>query len=226
MSTNNISIGAAYKFAWQSLKGNVGFFFKLYIVLFIIYAAIIYTDHTTQQDVNTLANVIVSFVIFILEITISIGLITIALKLAQQLKPTLTDLYNNYELILKYILASLLYGLIIMTGYLLLIIPGIIWSIKFSQWPYLMVDQKMGPIEALKSSAKITNGAKWELLGFYVVAFLINLLGIAALFVGLLVTMPLTMIAYAHVYQQLQKQALPSEPTATPPTTTLDSESV
>ncbi len=50
----------------------------------------------------------------------------------------------------------------------------------------------------------MTVGVKWHLLGFLLIVALLNLLGAIVFLVGLLVTVPVTMIAYAHIYQKLQ----------------------
>lgn len=59
-------------------------------------------------------------------------------------------------------------------------------------------------VESLRKSTVITRGVKWKLLGFMIVAILLNILGALLLLVGLLVTIPVTMLAMAHVYTKLK----------------------
>jgi uncharacterized membrane protein len=103
-------------------------------------------------------------------------------------------------------LASLLYGLIVLGGFILLIVPGIIWCLKFSQYKYFIVEKNAGPVEALKLSAQATDGAKWKLFSFGFVCLGINLLGLICLGVGVLFTAPLTMVAMAFIYRKLRDQ--------------------
>ena len=53
-----------------------------------------------------------------------------------------------------------------------------------------------------------------KILGFVVLAGLINLVGLALFFVGLVVTVPGTMLAAAHAYRQISGGPVPKEATA------------
>ncbi len=47
---------------------------------------------------------------------------------------------------------------------MLLVIPGIILSLQFGFYGLVIVDKKVGVMEALRLSSRITAGAKWKLL--------------------------------------------------------------
>lgn len=49
----------------------------------------------------------------------------------------------------------------------------------------------------------MTEGVKWKLLGFCIVMGLINIVGLVALVVGVLVSFPVTNLAYLHIYRKL-----------------------
>jgi hypothetical protein len=57
---------------------------------------------------------------------------------------------------------SLLYGLAITGGMILLIVPGIILSISLLFGPYLVVTDGLGPIAALRQSHKLVWGDWWR----------------------------------------------------------------
>jgi uncharacterized membrane protein len=86
---------------------------------------------------------------------------------------------------------------------LALIIPGIILSMGLAFVPYLVVDRGLGPIEAIKESWRITKGHKWQLLLLFLALLGLNLLGLVALLIGIFVTVPITMLAFAHAYRTL-----------------------
>ena len=67
--------------------------------------------------------------------------------------------------------------LIVLAGFILLIIPGIIWSIKYQYMIYLVIDKNMGIRESMKLSAAMTDGVKWDLLAFEFITGIINVLG-------------------------------------------------
>ena len=59
-------------------------------------------------------------------------------------------------------------------------------------------------LESLTISSKLTHGVKWHLLGFFIVLAALNIAGALLLLIGLLVTLPVSMIAYAHIYLKLK----------------------
>jgi hypothetical protein len=77
---------------------------------------------------------------------------------------------------------SILVGLIIVGGLVLLIVPGIFMFKRYYLAPYYMYDQNLGILEAMRKSAadsKVFSGAIWGLLG---VALLIQLPSVVPLF--------------------------------------------
>ena len=136
------------------------------------------------------------------------GYINIALIYCDNKKAKYRDFFTSYPLLIKYIIGSLLYSLISMAGFILLIVPGIIWAIRFQFYAYFIIEQKCGPIEALKKSAAITKHVKWKLLLFGIVLYFISILGIIALIIGLFATIPITLVAYTYVYRELLSQSV------------------
>ncbi len=103
----------------------------------------------------------------------------------------------------KYLGTSILLGLAVGVGFLLLIVPGIIFALMFIFSTFLVIDREIDPIEAMKESYRMTRGHKWNLLGLLLMLILVNLLGVLALIVGLLVSVPVTALALTHAYRVL-----------------------
>lgn len=59
-------------------------------------------------------------------------------------------------------------------------------------------------LESLPKSTKLTHNVKWRLVLFALAIVGLNLLGLIALVVGLLVTIPISLLAFAHVYLKLK----------------------
>ena len=108
----------------------------------------------------------------------------------------------------KFLGASILVGLTIGVGFVLLIVPGIIATLMFMFTTFIVIDRELGPVEAMKESHRITRGHKWPLLGFLLVLMLINIAGLMALVVGLLVTIPVSSLAVTHAYRVLGGRAV------------------
>lgn len=70
------------------------------------------------------------------------------------------------SLILRAFGGQLLYGLVVMVGFCALIVPGIMATIGLILWPYAMVVEGHGPVDALKRSWQLTDGAKLPMFLF------------------------------------------------------------
>jgi len=99
------------------------------------------------------------------------------------------------------------HGLAIVVVSLVYIVLAVILMLMFVFASFFVIDRELGPIAALKDSYRITLGHRWPLLGLMVVLGLINILGILALVVGLLVSAPVTLLAYTRAYRVLSGTA-------------------
>jgi uncharacterized membrane protein len=133
-------------------------------------------------------------------------MIHISLKFLDNEKPKYRDLVY-YKPIVNYFLASIAQGLIVLVGFILLIIPGIFFAIRLQYTCYLVIDKNLGPIEAIKTSWRITKQNAWNLFFFEIILALINILGVLLLLVGLFITVPLGMLANTFVYRKLLLQS-------------------
>ena len=149
---------------------------------------------------------LLSIALWVAGVIIQIGSIKISILLSRDQKPAIRELFSNGSLFIKFLLGSICYGLAVIGGFILLVIPGIILMIMLEMYSYFIVDKNMGPIESLKASRILTKGVRWQLFCFGVLLILFNLVGLLCLVIGLLFTIPATYIASAYVYDQLLKQ--------------------
>jgi uncharacterized membrane protein len=201
----NFSKKEAISFGFETAKKNIVFF----LGIFVIWAVITILSSSIQNSLNANKQVLISFIfnlfIWVVNSIISLGIVNVCLKFIDGKKPELKDIYYTTKLF-NYILASLIRTLIIIVGLLFFIIPGIIFSIKLQFLEYLIVDKKMDAVDSIKGSWKMTKGVKWNLFLFGLLLGLINILGLLCLLVGLLITVPLSMVATAFVYRKLLNQ--------------------
>ena len=137
---------------------------------------------------------------------IGIGIMNIQLKIYRKQQTSLKDLFQRWELLPHVILGSILTTIITGAGFIALIIPGIYLSVRLSQVNYFVVDQKMDGVSAIKASFAATKKQFWSLLGLFLTLAIINILGALALLIGLIVTIPMSMMALVYVYNALGKQ--------------------
>lgn len=204
------SIKEAVKAGWELTKQNLGLMVGVVVVVVLVNLLPNMLTMLMEDGRNSSLEILaipVMLVSWILNFLVSLGMIKVVLNVVDKKKTAIADLFNGYPLLLNYIAGSIIYGLIVVGGFILFIIPGIYFAIKYHFYSYYIVDKKMGPIEAIKASGKITKGIKLHLILFGIVLALLNLLGALLFGIGLLITIPITAIAYAYVYRNLSKSS-------------------
>lgn len=206
------STGSALRFGWETFKKRPWFFVGSTVV--ILLASVLINAFTSGIDAVMSGSpdepsIIGTVINLALGTLISMG--ATAFYLAAHDNPDSVDLSSLWHPrpFWKYLGASILLALAIGIGFILLIVPGIIFALMFMFVTFIVIDRELGPIEAMKESHRITRGHKWNLLGFTLVLVLINLLGVLALLVGLLVSIPVSSLAFAHVYRLLAGRTVP-----------------
>jgi len=205
MSEYKIGIKEAISYGWNVMKTNLGYFIGVLLVAVLVNVGLnsIPEIFTEQNAVTGAITLLISLIAVVVGAIIEIGFIKIALKLIDNVKAKVNDLFVHYKYFIKYLIGSVLYGLIVLGGFLLLIVPGIIWTLQFQFYSCLIIDKGMGPIEALKKSSEITKGYKWQLFLLAIALVGINILGMLVFFVGLFATVPTSLIGYIYVYRKL-----------------------
>jgi uncharacterized membrane protein len=152
---------------------------------------------------------LLSLLLIIFMLIIRIGYTKIYLRMNDGEKPKFGDMFEEYALFWKYLGVSILQGLVVLGGLILVIIPGIVWAVRFSFSPIILIDTKVSPVKAMKESYAITKGKFWKLLGFWLVIIVFNIIGMIIVGVGLLFTVPISMFASIHVYRKLSSAQVP-----------------
>lgn len=143
---------------------------------------------------------------WVISVYMSAGIIRVLLRVVRGEETKIDDLFADPELVPRYMAASSLYGLIVLVGFLLLFVPGMIWSIKYGMFGYFLVEHKVGIGESLKRSAELTEGSKWQLFFFGLANAGIMILGVLALGIGVLFALPLVSVAHAYAYILLSRR--------------------
>jgi len=202
MGKGRINMSEAIRFGWDTMKSNIGFFIGLLIVAFLIENLPGIISEFVKGTFPAFA-VLLSLAGVLLGMVVQMGLMKVSIQFCDGIKGKFDDLLSSFNLILKFFAGSVIYVMIVIGGIILLIVPGIIWGIKFSLFSYFIVDKGLGPIEAIKASGRATDDAKWDLFLFGGLLGLINLAGALVFLVGLFATVPATMVAYAYAYRKL-----------------------
>lgn len=140
--------------------------------------------------------------------SISVGFSRFALNLAtKKSTPKFTDLFSGFDAYFKSLITTILKYILIGIGTILLIIPGIIAMLMFSQTYYILAENpNLSAIECMRKSAKMMRGHKWELfvLGLSFIGWLI--LCIFTLGIGILWYTPYYEITMCNFYLELKER--------------------
>lgn len=198
---------------WRITKENLSTVLLLQIAAIIVmgFAGIISGFLSSQNEYygDILSNILFAFV----HIILALAVLHISLKFAKGEKADFNDLYARLDCFFTYLVASLIYGFVVLLGLILLIVPGIIFAVRFSLFGYFIIEKGSGPIRALEESWDTVKGVTWRVFLMSILFWLINLLGLLCLIVGLLFTFPWTTIALALMYRKLSQLTFPRTPT-------------
>ena len=90
-------------------------------------------------------------------------------------------------------------------GMILLIIPGLYFSIKFSQSSMVMVDNpELGVIEVMKESWRVTEGFEWKIVGLFLHFIWMYLVMVISLCIASYWLIPRLMVAFAMLYENMK----------------------
>ena len=124
-TNSKFSIDEALRFGWNTALKNLGFFIAIFVVALLVSFIPNFLANLLSKNIPILS-LILFLLTWVLNVVVSIGIVKITLKFVDNIKPEISDLFNAYNLFLNYILGSILYGLIVLAGFVLLIVPGII----------------------------------------------------------------------------------------------------
>jgi uncharacterized membrane protein len=204
-------------FAWQRIKADPGTVLGALIVAEIIgnlFSSI--GNGLTNLD-DSLAFQLIgsgfSLVNFVVMSFMMGGMVVFSLKVARGQPYEFGDIFQGMPYFGPILVANLLTGIGVGFGMILLIVPGIILALGWSMAAPLIVDRRLGPIDAMKKSWAITTGHKSTLFLFGLLMIGVALLGLLACCVGVLVAGPIGYIAWAFIYLRITGQST-APPTA------------
>jgi len=114
------------------------------------------------------------------------------------------DFSKSYGNFLNVIFAAALVQVIISAGVVFFIVPGIILACKLAFVPYLVVDRRMGAIEAITASWEMTRGHAFDIFLIYFLSIPINVAGFLCLGVGIIPASIWCGVTMASMYGALE----------------------
>ena len=152
-------------------------------------------------------NILLNIVVICVSAYIQLGLAVYCIGLYKGDEVNYVTIFSRFNG-LKPIVFILILSVVVTLGFILLIIPGIILSLMYSQVFYILADDPdIGAIEAFNKSEKMMRGHKWQLFMLNLEAALYILAGIFTLFIWWAWLIPRYSVAIAGFYEELKKES-------------------
>ncbi|HOX40591.1 MAG TPA: hypothetical protein PK263_00170 [bacterium] len=218
----NVPIQEAFSFGWKKFSQDTLVWIGVVLLMGVLSSVVSYLlRDTSGVYYNNIAS-------FLVNTLIAISVTTLALRVYNGKRAEYKDLFSNLKpygnFLLTSILTSLLAGLSILIYAIIIayvpisaaltfplglaaIITAVIILIRYQFATTSVLDHSFKPLQAMKYSAKLTDGTKGKLFVFDCLALLIIIISLIPFFLGLLVAIPVVWLAQVYVYKKLVEQA-------------------
>ena len=198
MTTPRFSSTDALRFGWNTTRTHLA-------PLLIVSAASFVLSLLSQAlGRGGAGGALLSLGVQVLQIALVLLLTRMAMKLYDGEHFDLATPGPLLERFGPYLLTSFLLGLVVTIGFALLIVPGVLLGLAFGFAPFFTADGQNDPVEAFRASSRLTRGARGQLFTLGLLLFCVNLLGLLALGVGVMVTMPMSVVSVVYAFRHLQ----------------------
>ncbi len=232
----DFSIRDSLRVGWEKTRAHSALLFGIVIIIALLSMA---HGILSAHPLASVSQAVASGFLLLFEIIVSIGATIVVLRLGKNESVSFRMIIPPWSSAWRYLLSSVLVVLILCAGLVVPVGLGI-WAYTFSglsltgkilialcgalavaiatylilvysMVKFISVDGKPKLFDILRRSVHITHGVRWKLLLFFIILLLLNIVGVIVFLVGLLVTLPVTMIASAQIYLTLSERAQPSE---------------
>jgi hypothetical protein len=204
-----LDVGRALSYGWAGFTANLG------PVLLIVLAVVVVGVGVNALSLafsNEFVSFLLSLVAFVVGLVIALGLIRAALTITDGAKPSIGEVFTG-DGVVQYAIASIVLGAAFAVINFVGVITIILFPITFiltavlgffvQFFGYAIVDENSGAFEGIQRSFQLVRSNLGELILLWLVALGVNIVGALLCGVGLLVTIPLTAIAWAYAWRTL-----------------------
>lgn len=204
---DKFTIGEVVSYGWEAFKANAVVLIGIFVIISVLNSVpSVYLQVAGPENAGSAPYFIIMAAVWLVSMLASCGTVKILLDIHDGRGGDFADLFTNVDPFVSFLLGSLLLGLIVAIGTVLLIVPGIYLGIRFSMFSFAVVDEGLGPVEALKRSWELTEGQALNLFLLGLVFAGLEIAGVIALCVGIFVAVPVVMMGSVFVYRRLQSK--------------------
>lgn len=197
-----VSAEEILELSWKSYRENWKLLTVASAILISIYLGILLCVLGIVRGYNGSALALLFFLAFVA--IVQLGFIKILLNITGNKPAVLKQLFGKHNLSVRYLIGTIGYTIMTLIGLCLLIVPGVLYAIRYSMWGFLLVNKDLDLVDSFKESKRITQGSKKDLFSLYLVLLGCNVVGVLLLGAGLLISLPISLLIVAYAYRKLQ----------------------
>ena len=214
MKTPKATAFGSFGYGWQQL-------WKYFLHLFLICLVVVVASAPTNAFIGgehllvtagsvALNALVAAYAILVLPV-VTFGSDWMYLRFMRDERANVADVFTGFKKnYLNIILANLLVFAICGIGFVVFVIPGIIFACRLAFVRYLVMDKGLDPVAAIEKSWTMTRGHGWRIFGMYLLSIFLVCVGLMLVLVGAVFAFMWIGCAFASLYHavDLEDQAL------------------
>jgi uncharacterized membrane protein len=194
---------AHFRTGWRAFRAQPGVFVASLLILFASWAAL-EVSVIALHRFGVVLDVLLHLAFLVVFSGLAAGLVAIALEVLSERKGSLETLFSLLARGPRVLLGACLYLLGTVAGLILLVVPGIYLAVRWALFGMVLATRDATAVESLRAAGSLSEGRWPAMCGFLARVLLLNLAGAAVLGVGLLVTVPVTLLATGSLFRTLE----------------------
>lgn len=220
---SQFSVGEAFGYGWKKFQANLGPILIAALVMFAVVVTIqilqriIGGGDTIEFDPESgtferdsglfggsfIASMFFSALSFLAQLVIQAGIVKGALDLTRGKPISIGSMFAGINWA-QVVVASLIIAVVTIVGIIACVLPGLAWLFLTSFTLHFMIDKDLDAISAVRASITFVMANAGTLFVFFLACIAAYIVGALLCGVGLLVAIPVVVIATAYAYRTLQ----------------------
>ena len=194
-------------FVWFILDSALGYLLSSSLEHFVQDLFAIENSDDAKLPAAAIVSVVVMFFLTFVEAFIVAGATRFCLQVARGARPTLGEAFDGAPFFVPMLGAKMLFGLAVGVGFGFCLIPGLFLSMALMLYGPALIDQRTGPIEALKTSWSLFQQGPANFVFLWLLFLGVSLLGLFACCIGfVIVSTPMIWLASTVAYLKATRQ--------------------
>ena len=204
------TVSGVFGHSWEIMKKNFPELLLVLIIQFILSAPMGF-GHTHWSPgfsggfTGNLFNVVYALLVMV---PVSYGSSWVFLKAVRGEPFRVQDIFFAYQSFGNVLLSQILVCLIVGAGFVMLVFPGIIFACKLAFVPYLVMDEKMEAVDAVRKSWNMTNGHAGTIFLMGLTSILVAIGGLICFIVGIFPAVIWISLSFACIYWVVSKKGV------------------